>query len=325
MQAIAAAGAGGPDVLSLQTAPTPTPREGEVLVRIAAAGVNRPDIAQREGKYPPPPGAPSTLGLEIAGTIVACGPGSGPWTVGEDVCALVAGGGYAEYCLAPAPQCLPIPHGLSMTEAAALPETFFTVWTNVFQRGKLAAGDTFLVHGGTSGIGTTAIQLAHHFGARVVTTAGAAFFVGACRSLGADLAVNYRTEDFVQAAKKFTDGRGVDLILDMVGGSYLARNIDALAREGRLVQIAFLEDSRVDVDLTPIMVKRLTLTGSTLRPRSIAEKGAIAAELRDHVWPLLASGAVKPIIDRTFPLANAADAHRYMESGKHIGKIVLTV
>ena len=314
---------GGADVLKIAEAAIPAPGEGEVLIRVAAAGLNRADVAQRQGKYPPPPGASTILGMELAGTVVACGPGSAPLHVGDHVCALVSGGGYAEYCTAPSAQCLPVPHGFTMAQAAALPEAFFTVWTNVFQRGHLTAEDTFLVHGGTSGIGVTAIQLAHHFGARVIATAGSDDKCAACRTLGADLAINYRTQDFVAEAKAFTDGRGVDLILDMVGGSYFAKNLDALARDGRLVNIAFMQGSRVEADLMPIMLKRLTLTGSTLRSRSVIEKGSIAAELHEKVWPILSNGTIKPVIYRTFPFADAAKAHELMESSEHIGKIIL--
>ena len=325
MQYISVTSPGGPEAMTLAEGPVPTPGEGEILIRVAAAGLNGADLAQRKGFYPPPPGASPILGMEVSGTIEALGPGVEGWSLGDTLCALIGGGGYAEYCTAPAAQCLPIPRGLNLIEGAALPETFFTVWTNVFQRGRLAAGETFLVHGGSSGIGVTAIQLAHAFGARVIADAGSEEKCAACRSLGADLAINYKTQDFVAEAKQFTDGRGVDVILDMVGGPYLPRNLSALARDGRLVQIAFLQGSRVEVDLTPIMLKRLTVTGSTLRSRSVAEKGAIARELLAQVWPLLDSGAVKPIVYRTFPLAEAAEAHRLMESSEHIGKILLTV
>jgi NADPH2:quinone reductase len=325
MRFVTAHGPGGPEVLSLATGPVPTPGPGEVLIRVAAAGVNRPDVLQREGRYPPPPGASPVLGLEVAGTIAAVGPDVTDWAVGDAVCALLAGGGYAEYALAPAAQCLSVPEGLTLTEAAAVPETFFTVWANVFQRGRLQAGETFLVHGGTSGIGTTAIQLAHAFGARVFATAGSDEKCAACRDLGADVAINYRTADFVDAAKAETQGQGVNVILDMVGGPYIQRNLKALAVEGRLVQIAFLQGSKQELDLMPLMLKRLTLTGSTLRSRSVEEKGAIARELRARVWPLLASGRVKPVLHATFPLDEAAEAHRLMESSRHVGKIVLTV
>ena len=325
MRHITLAAPGGPEVLTLTQVPVPSIGEGEVLIRVAAAGVNRPDVFQRQGHYPPPPGASPILGMEIAGVITALGSGVDHWKIGEEVCALVSGGGYAEYCAAPALQCLPVPKGLSMAEAASLPETFFTVWTNVFQRGRLAASETFLVHGGSSGIGVAAIQLAHQFGARVIADAGSEEKCAACRSLGADLAINYKTQDFVAEAKRFTDSRGVDLILDMVGGPYFSRNLETLAKDGRLVQIAFLQGAHVDADLTPIMMKRLTITGSTLRARTVAEKGAIAAELRENVWPLLEAGRVRPLIYRTFPLADASKAHALMESSEHIGKIVLTM
>ncbi|MEZ5668601.1 MAG: NAD(P)H-quinone oxidoreductase [Alphaproteobacteria bacterium] len=325
MEAIAIAQPGGPEVLQPTRVPLPRPGAGEALIRVAAAGVNRPDVLQRKGGYPPPPGASELPGLEVAGTVVALGAGDcGGLAVGDAVCALVAGGGYADYCAAPAPQCLPVPAGLDMVAAAAVPETFFTVWTNVFQRGRLQPGETLLVHGGSSGIGTTAIQLGVALGATVVATAGSAEKCAACERLGAR-AVNYRAADFVEAVRALTGGDGVDVILDMVGGDYTARNIDLLRQDGRLVQIAFLQGSKVTIDLNPIMRRRLTLTGSTLRPRSVAEKGAIAAELHGKVWPLLAAGTVRPVIEATFPLAQAAEAHKLMESGAHIGKIVLTV
>jgi putative PIG3 family NAD(P)H quinone oxidoreductase len=290
---------------------------------MAAAGVNRPDVLQRAGKYPPPPGASDIPGLEVAGTVVATGSDATRWREGDRVCALVAGGGYAEYCTAPAVQCLPVPRGLTWVEAAALPETFFTVWTNVFERGRLAAGETLLVHGGSSGIGTTAIQLARAFGARVFATAGSARKCEACEQLGAERCINYRDEDFVTVVKTLTGGRGVDVVLDMVGGDYVARNLEALAVEGRLVQIAFLKGSVAPVDLFVLMRRRLTLTGSTLRARTPEEKGAIARPLEARVWPLIEEGRVRPVVHATFPLAAAADAHRLMESGAHIGKIVL--
>jgi putative PIG3 family NAD(P)H quinone oxidoreductase len=315
---------GGPEVLTPGQRPAPHPAAGEVLIKVAAAGVNRPDILQRQGGYAPPPGATDIPGLEIAGKIVELGDGVRGWKVGDAACALVAGGGYAEYCSAPVPQCLPFPKGYDAVRAAALPETFFTVWTNVFDRGRLKAGETFLIHGGSSGIGTTAIQLAKAFGARVFTTAGGADKCAACRRLGAEVAIDYRTEDFVEAVSKATGGRGVDVILDMVGGDYILRNLKVLALEGRLVQIAFLKGSTTEINLLPLMMKRQTLTGSTLRPRSVAEKGVIADALRKKVWPLLDAGTVAPIIHATFPLAKAADAHRLMESSAHIGKIVLT-
>lgn len=316
---------GGPEVLVPGTRPTPRPQPGEVLIQVAAAGVNRPDMLQRAGGYAPPPGASDIPGLEVAGTVAALGEGVTGWQVGDPACALVAGGGYAEFCAAPAPQCLPVPKGLDMVQAAGLPETFFTVWSNVFDRGRLKPGESFLVHGGSSGIGTTAIQLAHAFGARVFTTAGSPEKCEACRKLGAELAIDYRTEDFVEAIGAATEGKGVDVILDMVGGDYVKRNLKILAVEGRLVQIAFLKGSTVELNLAHLMVKRQTLTGSTLRPRPVADKGAIAASLREKVWPLIEGGRIKPLVHATFPLARAAEAHRLMESSAHIGKIVLTV
>jgi putative PIG3 family NAD(P)H quinone oxidoreductase len=316
---------GGPEVLAPATRPLPTPQSGEILIKVAAAGINRPDVLQRTGGYAPPPGASELPGLEVAGHVAALGADVSGWKPGDAVCALVAGGGYAEYCVAPAPQCMPIPDGVDLVQAAGLPETFFTVWTNVFDRGRLQPGESFLVHGGSSGIGTTAIQLARAFDARVFTTAGSAEKCAACRQLGAELAIDYRNEDFVEAIAAATGGQGVDVILDMVGGDYVKRNLRALAVEGRLVQIAFLKGSTVELNLAPLMVKRQTLTGSTLRPRSVAEKGAIAAALREKVWPLLSSGRIKPLIHATFPLSDAAGAHRLMESSAHIGKIVLTV
>ncbi len=316
---------GGPEVLVLATRPLPSAGAGEVLVKVAAAGVNRPDVLQRSGGYPPPPGASDIPGLEIAGTVVALGDGVSDWREGDRVTALVTGGGYAEYCAAPAPQCLPIPGGLDAAEAAAIPETFFTVWSNVFDRGGLEAGETFLVHGGSSGIGTTAIQLARVMGARVFATAGSAEKCQACENLGAERAINYREEDFVEAVKQATDGKGVDLILDMVGGDYVARNIEALAPDGRLVYIAFLGGSKVEVNLLPMMLKRLTITGATLRPRPVECKAAIARNLKERVWPLIEAGELRPVMYKTFALSEAAEAHRLMESGAHIGKIVLAV
>ena len=323
MHHIAMKAPGGPEVLTLATGPVPRPAAGEVLIRVAAAGINRPDILQRTGNYPPPPGASPILGLEISGTVAALGPEVTGLNEGDEVCALVAGGGYAEYCVAPAPQCLPVPKGVSLVDAAGLPETFFTVWSNVFDRGRLVRGESFLVHGGSSGIGTTAIQLAHAFGARVFATAGSPEKCAVCRDLGAERAIDYRQEDFVAVLKEATQGRGVDVILDMVGGPYVEKNLRSLAPEGRLVQIAFLQGSKVSVDLAHLMVRRQTLTGSTLRPRPVADKAAIARNLRDKVWPLIEAGKVRPVIDRTFPLAEAAAAHRLMESSTHIGKILL--
>ena len=323
MTSIAIREPGGPDMLVPQAQPMPSPRDGEILVKVAAAGVNRPDVMQRQGHYPPPKGATEIPGLEIAGEIVQVGPGVTRWNKGDKVMALVVGGGYAEYCLAFASHALPVPASLSMIEAAAIPETFFTVWHNVFERGKLASGETLLVHGGSSGIGTTAIQLGKAFGARVIVTAGTPEKCDACRRLGADLAINYNTEDFVALSKQATQGSGVEVILDMVGGDYVGRNYAAV--EGRIVQIAFLASSRVTVDLMRLMLKRLIHTGSTLRARAVADKAAIARALEKNVLPLLASGRIKPLIDSTFALAQASRAHARMESGKHIGKIVLTL
>jgi putative PIG3 family NAD(P)H quinone oxidoreductase len=316
---------GGPDVLRAVQRPVPNPGPGEALVQVEAAGVNRPDVMQRLGKYPPPPGAPDIPGLEIAGTIVSIGDGASRWQVGDRICALVSGGGYAEYCVAPGVQCLPIPEGLDAIAAGAIPETFFTVWTNVFERGRLAAGERLLVHGGASGIGTTAIQLARAFAGIVFATAGSDDKCAACRSLGAAVAINYRTQDFVDVVRTETSAAGVDMILDIVGGDYFGRNIDCLALNGRLVQIGLMSGARAEINLTAVLHRRLTITGSTLRARSVAEKGALAREVETHVWPLLAAGRVAPVIDRVFPLAEAADAHRRLESGEHIGKIVLAV
>ncbi|MDG3442045.1 NAD(P)H-quinone oxidoreductase [Nitrospirillum amazonense] len=325
MRAIAITQPGGPEVLKPIERPTPQPGPGQILIRVAAAGVNRPDCLQRAGSYPPPPGASDLPGLEVAGTVAALGEGVTGWTVGDALCALVNGGGYADHAVAPAGQCLPVPEGFSMVEAAALPETFFTVWTNVFDRGRLAAGESFLVHGGTSGIGTTAIQLAKAFGARVFATAGGPDKAKACEDIGADRGIDYKAEDFVAVVKEATGGRGVDVILDMVGGDYVPRNIDALADQGRHVTIAFLRGPKVTLNMAPVMTKRLVLTGSTLRPRSAEEKAAIAASLAEKVWPLLARGEVRPVIFKTFPLEEAAAAHALMESSSHVGKIVLTV
>jgi NADPH2:quinone reductase len=323
MKAIVAAAPGGPEVLKVEIRPRPSPREGEILIAVEAAGVNRPDVIQRQGLYPPPPGAPDILGLEIAGAVVALGPGATRHKIGDKVLALVPGGGYAQYCLAHESNALPIPSGLTMIEAAAIPETFFTVWTNVFDGGALRPGETLLVHGGTSGIGTTAIALAKAFGAKVVATAGSPEKAAACLRLGADVAIDYRAADFVEETLKATDRKGADVILDMVGGDYVARNYAAAAFRGRIVQIAHLNGAKVTVDLRLLMVKRLIHTGSTLRPRSPAEKALIAEALREKVWPLLAAGRCKPIIDSTYPLTDAAKAHARMESSAHIGKIVL--
>jgi putative PIG3 family NAD(P)H quinone oxidoreductase len=325
MTAIGIRAPGGPEVLVPEQRPVPIPGAGEILVKVAAAGVNRPDVMQRQGLYPPPKGAPDIPGLEIAGEVAALGPDTRRWKVGNRVSALVAGGGYAEFCVAHETHALTLPNGFSMVEAGAIPETFFTVWHNVFERGGLRSGETLLVHGGSSGIGTTAIQLAKVFGACVITTAGSAEKCDACRKLGADLAVNYKQEDFVAATKAATDGRGAEVILDMVGGDYIERNYEAAAVEGRVVQIAFQGSPRANVDFRRIMLKRLHHTGSTLRARSVADKAAIARAVEDKVLPWLASGRVRPVIDSTFPLGKAADAHARMESSVHIGKIVLTV
>jgi putative PIG3 family NAD(P)H quinone oxidoreductase len=316
---------GGPEVLVPVDRSRPAVGADEVLIRVAAAGVNRPDVSQRQGRYPPPPGASDIPGLEVAGTIEEVGPGSTSWRVGDAVCALVSGGGYAEYCAAPASQCLPVPLGMDFVHAAAVPETTFTVWTNVFDRGRLVRGESILIHGGSSGIGTTAIQLARAFGARVFATAGSVEKCAACEQLGAERAINYRNSDFTTVVRELTGGRGVDVILDIVGGEYLQRNLDSLALEGRLVHIGQLGGAKASINLTPVLRNRLTITGSTLRPRSVAEKGAIARAVHEHVWPLLESGAVRVPVYRTFPLNNAADAHRLMESSAHIGKLVLTM
>lgn len=311
--------------MEIASVPVPTPGAGEVLIRVAAAGVNRPDLSQRQGAYPPPPGASPIMGLEVAGTVAALGEQVNQWRVGDAVCALTPGGGYSEYTLTPATHCLPVPKGFSMAQAAAIPETAFTVWTNVFERGRLRAGEYFLVHGGASGIGTMAIQLAAAFGAHVLTTAGSVEKCAYCLSIGAERAINHRSEDFVEAVRAATQDRGVDLILDMVGGSYMERNLKSLALDGRLVQIAFLTGSRVELDLNRLMRQRLTITGSTLRPRSIADKAAIAAQLREQVWPLLEAGRVRPVIHKIFALEDVRDAHRELERGEHMGKIVLSV
>ena len=325
MIAISIARPGGPDVLKPVEAPVPSPGTREVLIRVAAAGVNRPDLMQREGKYPPPPGASDIPGLEVSGTIASCGPGVERWKDGDEVCALVSGGGYAEYCVAPDVQCLPIPSTVDHVSAAAMPETFFTVWTNVFDRGRLRAGESFLVHGGASGIGTTAIQLARALGARVFATAGTDEKCEACERLGAERAVNYRTEDFAAVLMPLTGGRGIDVILDMVGAPYFSRNVDLLALEGRLLQIAMLHGAKAEINLVRLLRQRLTISGSTLRSRTVEEKGAIAAAVEKTVWPLVEEGKVRPVVYATFPLKQAAEAHRLMESGSHIGKILLTV
>ena len=323
MTAIGIKASGGPDMLVPEKRPMPVPGDGEILVKVAAAGVNRPDVMQRMGVYPPPPGAPDIPGLEIAGEVVALGPNVKRWKLGDRVMALVVGGGYAEYCLAHESHALPVGN-LSMVEAAAIPETFFTVWHNTFERGGLKRGETLLIHGGSSGIGTAAIQLAKAFGAHVITTAGSAEKCDACRKLGADVAVNYRTEDFVAATKTATGDKGAEVIVDMVGGDYIARNYEAAAVEGRIVQIAFQGSPKSTVDFRRIMLKRLHHTGSTLRSRSIPDKGAIARAVETNVLPLIAAGKVKPVIYKTFPLDAASAAHALMETSAHIGKIVLT-
>jgi NADPH:quinone reductase len=325
MSVVEIAAPGGPEQLKLSQRPVPQPGAEEVLVRVAAAGVNRPDVMQRQGRYPPPPGASDLPGLEIAGEIAALGAKVSGWSIGDKVTALLPGGGYAAYAVAAAPLCLPVPDGVSMVEAAAIPETFFTVWTNLFDRGRCQAGDTVLIHGGTSGIGTTAIQLAAAWGARVFATAGSDDKARACERLGALRGINYRTEDFVEVMRAETGGKGVDVTLDMVSGSYVARNLEIAALEGRIVVISLLGGSRAEINMGLILTKRLTLTGSTLRTRTVAQKAAVADAVRKNVWPLLAAGRVRPVIHATFPLAEAAEAHRLMETSNHIGKIVLTI
>jgi putative PIG3 family NAD(P)H quinone oxidoreductase len=325
MTYIAMKGAGGPEVLALAKGPVPRPGAGEALIRVAAAGVNRPDIAQRNGRYAPPAGASPILGLEISGRVVSLGERTRGLKSGDEVIALLSGGGYAEFCLAPAAQCLPLPRRLSLIEAAALPEALFTAWTNLFERGRLKAGERVLIHGGSSGVGTIAIQLARAFGARVFTTAGSEEKCEACVKLGAEAAINYKTSDFVEKVRELTAGKGVDVILDMVGGDYLRRNVESLAVDGRLLQIAFQKDSEVVFNFLPLLTKRLSLSGSTLRSRSVAEKGEIGRALKQKVWPLIEAGRVKPVVFKVFPLAEAAQAHRLMEAGGHIGKIVLAV
>jgi len=325
MIAIEISGPGDPEVLVAVERPRPSPAAGEVLIKVVAAGVNRPDVFQRRGRYPPPPGASDIPGLEVSGVVDELGADAGGWHVGDAVCALVAGGGYAEYCTAPAPQCLPAPRGLDLVSAGAIPETFFTVWANVFERGRLQAGESLLVHGGSSGIGTTAIQLARANGARVFATAGSPEKCAACERLGAERAIDYRREDFVGIVRELTGGRGADVVLDMVGGDYFARNIEVLAVEGRLVEIATLQGVKAEVNIQTIMQRRVTITGSTLRARPIADKGAIARAVHAQVWPLFESGAIAPVVHARFPLRAAADAHRMMESSAHIGKLVLVV
>ena len=314
---------GDPEVLKLHSMPVPEPGPGEVLIKVAAVGVNRPDVMQRKGLYPPPPGATDVPGLEVSGTVVSVGQNVSEPPINSEVCALVTSGGYAEYCLAAAPICLPVPEKISLVNAAGIPETFFTVWTNVFKRGQLKAGESLLVHGGSSGIGTTAIQLGKAFGATVYTTAGTSDKCEFCNNLGADAAINYREQDFSEEIKRLTEGKGVNVILDMVGGPYFPKNIRLLADEGRLVQIALMQGSKAEVDFSYLLIKRVTLTGSTLRPRSVEEKTKIAQALQKNVWPLLESGAIRPIIHQTFPLKQASEAHRLMESSAHIGKILL--
>ena len=325
MTAVAISTPGGPEVLKPVEMPTPKPGAGQVLVKVAAAGVNRPDVQQRIGAYPPPPGHSTLPGLEIAGEVAETGPDVSRWRVGDKVCALVNGGGYAQYCIAEETATLPIPQGLDMIHAGAVPETFFTVWNNVFERGKLQSGEWFLVHGGSSGIGTTAIQLAKAFGAKVLATAGSADKCKACLDLGADRAINYKTEDFVAVCKDATGGKGVNVTLDMVGGDYTDKNIIAAADDARIVQIATLGGADVKFNISRLMVKRVTLTGSTLRPRTREVKAGFARALEEKVWPLLGAGKIKVVMDSTFPLAQATDAHRRLETSQHVGKIVLTV
>lgn len=323
MRQVAITRPGGPDVLVLEQAEVPDPAANEVLIRVVAAGVNRPDVLQRMGLYDPPAGASLIPGLEVAGEIVRCGSECEHYKPGDLVCALVSGGGYAEYCLAPESQTLPIPKGLTFTQAAGIPETHFTVWSNVFDRGELQAGQSVLIHGGSSGIGTTAIQLAHQFGARVFATAGSIEKCQACLGLGTDKAINYKTEDFLSIVKEETQGRGVDLVLDMVGGKNIQKNIRSLAPDGRLVHIAFLESSVAEIDLMPVMLKRLTITGSTLRPRTLGQKAEIASKLQTHVWPLFESKKIQVVVDSCFSLEQVSQAHMLMESSTHIGKIIL--
>jgi NADPH2:quinone reductase len=325
MKAIEIASPGGPEQLKIATRPVPQPGPQEVLLRVAAAGVNRPDVMQRQGRYPPPAGVTDIPGMEVAGEVVALGSDVSTWSVGDSVTALLPGGGYAEYAVAAASLCLPVPNGVSVVQAAAIPETFFTVWTNLFERGRCKAGDDVLIHGGTSGIGTTAIQLATAFGARVFATAGSEAKARACERLGAARGINYRTQDFVEVIHQDTAGKGVDVILDLVGADYLDRNLQAAAIEGRLVIISMLGGSRAEIKLNVVLTKRLTVTGSTLRPRTVEQKAAVADAVRVNVWPLISAGRVRPVIHATFPLAEAAAAHRLMESSEHIGKILLTL
>jgi len=325
MKQVEISGPGGPEVLNLVDGPLPDPGTGEVLIKVYAAGVNRPDVFQRQGKYNPPAGASPIPGLEVAGEIVKLGAGVTEFGLGDRVCALVSGGGYAEFCVAPVPQVLPIPTGLTFIEASGIPENYFTVWTNVFDRGQLQEGETILIHGGSSGIGTTAIQLCHQFGARIISTAGNDEKCGVCKSLGADHVINYKTQDFEAETKAITGGKGANVILDMVGGNYIQKNINCLALEGRLIQIAFLQSSINQLDLMAVMTKRLTITGSTLRPRTVEQKGEIARALSKEIWPLFNDKKIKVLVDTVLPLSRASDAHALMESSTHIGKIVLEV
>ena len=325
MRAIEISAPGGPEVLRVTRRPVPVPAGNEVLIEVAAAGINRPDVLQRKGGYPPPPGASDIPGLEVAGTIVSVGAGVNEWKTGAQVCALVTGGGYAEYVAAPALQCLPVPRGLTLIEAAGLPETFYTVWVNVFERAGLKGSETLLIQGGSSGIGVTAIQMARAFGHRVFVTAGSAEKCTACEKLGASRAINYRSEDFAAVVKELTGGKGVDVILDMVGGDYVPRELACLADDGRLSLIAFLGGSKATIDMTDILRRRLTITGSTLRARSVEVKGTLARSLKQKVWPLIEAGKIKPVIYRTFRLEEAAAAHALMESSAHVGKIILEI
>ena len=325
MKQVEISGPGGPEVLNLVDGPLPDPGTGEVLIKVYAAGVNRPDVFQRQGKYNPPAGASPIPGLEVAGEIVKLGAGVTEFGLGDRVCALVSGGGYAEFCVAPVPQVLPIPTGLTFIEASGIPENYFTVWTNVFDRGQLQKGETILIHGGSSGIGTTAIQLCHQFGARIISTAGSDEKCAVCKSLGADHVINYKTQDFEAETKAITGGKGANVILDMVGGNYIQKNINCLALEGRLIQIAFLQSSINQLDLMAVMTKRLTITGSTLRPRTVEQKGEIARALSKEIWPLFNDKKIKVLVDTVLPLSRASYAHALMESSTHIGKIVLEV
>ena len=324
MTVIAVPEPGGPEKLVPESRPVELPQEGEVLVRVAAAGINRPDVMQRQGNYPPPKGASYIPALDTSAPLVALGPGARGWKIGDEVCALLSGGGYAEYCRVPAPQCLPVPAGFTMVEAASLPESFFTVWSNLVDRVHLVGGESLLVHGGSSGIGTAAIQIGRVLGARVFVTAGSAEKCVACEELGAERAINYQEEDFVEVVRELTGGKGVNVILDIIGGDYIPRNIGLLATEGRMTNIAYQKGPKAEVNFLPVMLKRLTITGSTLRIRSVEFKGEIAAALKEQIWPEIEKGAIRPVVHATFPLEKADDAHRLMESSAHIGKIVLT-